>query len=89
MYCCAVDREGLIGVSGDFFEIKEECRDDAPKTRFKPMSRKTLSARRWHSSFSDEGYLNIARVLRRVQRGVRYLYIKFQYPQPFLFGKDS
>ncbi|RWV90110.1 hypothetical protein GW17_00047711 [Ensete ventricosum] len=30
---------------------------------------KTLSARRWHSSFSEEGHLDIARVLRRIQRG--------------------
>ncbi|KAH9613240.1 hypothetical protein KSS87_023929 [Heliosperma pusillum] len=30
---------------------------------------KTLSERRWHASFSKEGYLDIARVLRRIQRG--------------------
>lgn len=31
---------------------------------------KTLSARRWHASFSEEGILDIATVLRRIQRGV-------------------
>ncbi|KAF7804619.1 TBC1 domain family member 15-like isoform X1 [Senna tora] len=30
---------------------------------------KTLSARRWHASFSQDGYLDIAKVLRRIQRG--------------------
>lgn len=31
---------------------------------------KTLSARRWHASFSPDGHLDIAAVLQRIQRGV-------------------
>ncbi|WRX09707.1 Rab-GAP-TBC domain - like 2 [Theobroma cacao] len=30
---------------------------------------KTLSARRWHAAFSEDGHLDIAKVLRRIQRG--------------------
>lgn len=43
---------------------------------------KTLSARRWHASFDDEGRLDIAKVLRRIQRGVTfivYLHIVYHY----------
>ncbi|CAA7388878.1 unnamed protein product [Spirodela intermedia] len=69
MDCCTGDSQGLIGVTGDFFEIRQDCRDDVPKTRFKPKAGKTLSAKRWHSSFTEEGYLDIARVLQRAQRG--------------------
>lgn len=36
MDCCTGDSQGLIGVAGDFFEVKQDCRDDVPKTRFKP-----------------------------------------------------
>lgn len=31
---------------------------------------KTLSARKWHAAFSEDGRLDIAKVLRRIQRGV-------------------
>lgn len=31
---------------------------------------KTLSERRWHAAFSQEGHLDIEKVLRRIQRGV-------------------
>ena len=31
---------------------------------------KTLSARRWHAAFSEDGHLDIEKVLRRIQRGV-------------------
>ncbi|RVX19305.1 hypothetical protein CK203_008760 [Vitis vinifera] len=30
---------------------------------------KTLSARRWHAAFSQDGHLDIEKVLRRIQRG--------------------
>lgn len=53
----------------DFYPIRPECQADVPTTRFKPRSGKTLSARRWHASFSEEGRLDIATVLRRIQRG--------------------
>ncbi|KAI9122017.1 hypothetical protein K1719_006706 [Acacia pycnantha] len=52
-----------------FYPIRPECEADVPTTRFKPRSGKTLSARRWHASFSQEGHLDIAKVLRRIQRG--------------------
>lgn len=38
-----------------------------------PQSGKTLSARRWNSAFNEEGRLDIAKVLRRIQRGVTYI----------------
>ncbi|XP_019433050.1 PREDICTED: TBC1 domain family member 15 [Lupinus angustifolius] len=52
-----------------FYPIRPECQNDVPVTRFKPRAGKTLSARRWHASFSADGRLNIAKVLRRIQRG--------------------
>ncbi|XP_028765498.1 TBC1 domain family member 15 [Neltuma alba] len=52
-----------------FYPIRSECEADVPTTRFKPRSGKTLSARRWHASFSQEGHLDIAKVLRLIQRG--------------------
>ncbi|ERN18812.1 TBC1 domain family member 15 isoform X2 [Amborella trichopoda] len=55
--------------SQSFYAIRPECSDDVPKTRFKPRSGRTLSARRWHASFSQEGHLDIAKVLSRTQRG--------------------
>ncbi|KAL2992209.1 hypothetical protein AAZX31_10G036700 [Glycine max] len=70
--------EGLWGVlmksSGTtelntFYPIKAECQADVPATRFKPRAGKTLSQRRWQASFSQDGHLDIAKVLRRIQRG--------------------
>ncbi|XP_020223201.1 TBC1 domain family member 15 isoform X2 [Cajanus cajan] len=52
-----------------FYPIKPECVADVPATRFKPRAGKTLSQRRWHASFSEDGHLDIAKVLRRIQRG--------------------
>ncbi|OMP11139.1 hypothetical protein COLO4_04013 [Corchorus olitorius] len=52
-----------------FYPIREECKADVPKTRFRPRAGKTLSARRWHAAFSEDGHLDIAKVLRRIQRG--------------------
>ncbi|XP_058094633.1 rab GTPase-activating protein 22-like isoform X1 [Magnolia sinica] len=52
-----------------FYAVRPECQDDVPKTKFKPKPGKTLSARRWHAAFSEEGYLDIAKVLSRIQRG--------------------
>ncbi|CAI0434525.1 unnamed protein product [Linum tenue] len=54
---------------GDFYPIRPECQADVPKTRFRPRAGKTLSARRWHAAFSEDGHLDIAKVLRRIQRG--------------------
>ncbi|XP_024019171.1 TBC1 domain family member 15 [Morus notabilis] len=52
-----------------FYPIRPECQKDVPKTRFKLRAGKTLSARRWKAAFSQDGRLDIASVLRRVQRG--------------------
>lgn len=74
MVCC----EGLTGIlmknsaNGEvdsFYAIRPECQSDVPKIRFKPRAGKTLSARRWHAAFSQDGHLDIEKVLRRIQRG--------------------
>ncbi|CAI9776675.1 unnamed protein product [Fraxinus pennsylvanica] len=52
-----------------YFPIRPECQADVPKTRFKARVGKTLSPRRWHAAFSEDGHLDIAGVLRRIQRG--------------------
>jgi len=31
---------------------------------------KTLSPRKWHDAFTQEGYLDIGKTLRRIYRGV-------------------
>ncbi|CAK7346364.1 unnamed protein product [Dovyalis caffra] len=54
---------------GDFYPIRPECQADTPKPRFKPRAGKTLSERRWNAAFSEDGHLNIEKVLRRIQRG--------------------
>ncbi|OIT08382.1 PREDICTED: GTPase-activating protein GYP7-like isoform X1 [Nicotiana attenuata] len=52
-----------------YYPVRPECIADVPKTRFKARVGKTLSERRWNAAFSKEGYLDIAGVLRRIQRG--------------------
>ncbi|XP_042516224.1 rab GTPase-activating protein 22-like isoform X2 [Macadamia integrifolia] len=54
---------------GDFFAIRPEHRADVPKTQFKSRPGKTLSSRKWESAFSQDGHLDMAKVLRRIQRG--------------------
>lgn len=54
---------------GTFYPVRPECKEDIPKTRFKLRAGKTLSARRWQAAFSEDGHLDIAKVLRRIQRG--------------------
>ncbi|KAF3320839.1 TBC1 domain family member 15 isoform X1 [Carex littledalei] len=57
------------GVPADeFYQVRPEC-TDVPKTKFKIRNGKTLSARRWRAAFSPEGYLEMATVLGRIQRG--------------------
>ncbi|CAH1420074.1 unnamed protein product [Lactuca virosa] len=53
----------------DFFPVRPECQELVPKTRFKPKVGKTLSERRWNAAFDKDGHLDIAGVLRRIQRG--------------------
>lgn len=52
-----------------FYPIRPDCQDSVPKARFKLRAGKTLSARRWHASFDGDGHLDIAKVLKRIQRG--------------------
>ncbi|KAL2323413.1 hypothetical protein Fmac_027792 [Flemingia macrophylla] len=68
-----------------FYPIKPECIADVPPTRFKPRAGKTLSQRRWQASFSEDGHLDIAKVLRRIQRGGVYPSIKGEVWE-FLLG---
>ncbi|KAG9153816.1 hypothetical protein Leryth_005932 [Lithospermum erythrorhizon] len=51
-----------------FYEVRAEC-TDVPKSKFRIKSGKTLSVRKWQAAFSPEGYLNIAKTLRRIHRG--------------------
>ncbi|MCD7449072.1 hypothetical protein HAX54_049185 [Datura stramonium] len=52
-----------------YFPVRPECQADVPNTRFRARAGKTLSERGWKAAFSQEGYLDIAGVLRRIQRG--------------------
>ncbi|OIT22688.1 PREDICTED: TBC1 domain family member 17-like [Nicotiana attenuata] len=52
-----------------FYQVRPECTDDVPETKFRIKVGKTLSARRWHAAFTPEGYLDIGNVLRRICRG--------------------
>lgn len=52
-----------------FYPVRPECSDDSRKTRFKVKPGKTLSARKWHAAFSEDGRLDVAKVLHRIQRG--------------------
>ncbi|KAK1266897.1 hypothetical protein QJS04_geneDACA015268 [Acorus gramineus] len=71
MACCVnpPGSETAADVVDGFYPIRPECRDDVPTTRFKPKAGKTLSARRWHTAFSQDGVLDIAGVLHRIERG--------------------
>uniref|UniRef100_A0A5B6ZZD0 Putative GTPase-activating protein gyp7-like isoform X1 n=1 Tax=Davidia involucrata TaxID=16924 RepID=A0A5B6ZZD0_DAVIN len=62
-------KNSATGESNSYFTVRPECQGDVPKTRFKPRIGRTLSARRWHTAFSQDGHLDIAGVLRRIQRG--------------------
>ncbi|XP_028122274.1 TBC1 domain family member 15-like isoform X3 [Camellia sinensis] len=51
------------------FAVRPEYQGDVPKTHFKPKVRKTLSARRWKVALSQDGHVDIAGVLKRIQKG--------------------
>ncbi|KAL7200915.1 hypothetical protein ACSBR1_032771 [Camellia fascicularis] len=51
------------------FAVRPEYQGDVPKTHFKPRVRKTLSARRWKVALSQDGHVDIAGVLKRIQQG--------------------
>ncbi|GFP82937.1 tbc1 domain family member 15 [Phtheirospermum japonicum] len=52
-----------------YYPVRSECLADVPKTRFKARVGKTLGSRRWNAAFTEDGHLDIAGVLRRIQRG--------------------
>ncbi|XAR56657.1 hypothetical protein NMG60_11037219 [Bertholletia excelsa] len=52
-----------------FYQVRPESAGDVPKTKFRIKGGKTLSVRKWQAAFSPEGYLDIGRILSRVQRG--------------------
>ncbi|XP_009624671.1 rab GTPase-activating protein 22-like [Nicotiana tomentosiformis] len=59
-----------LGASADsFYQVRPECTDDVPETKFRIKVGKTLSARRWHAAFTPEGYLDIGNVLSRICHG--------------------
>ncbi|KAG6529445.1 hypothetical protein ZIOFF_011643 [Zingiber officinale] len=55
------------GEPEEFYPIRPDCRDEVVLLSIQPG--KMLTGRRWRSPFSEEGHLDIARVLRRIQRG--------------------
>ncbi|KAK3127205.1 hypothetical protein QOZ80_7AG0569780 [Eleusine coracana subsp. coracana] len=52
-----------------YYEVRSDCTEDVPKSKFKIKAGKTLSARKWQAAFSPDGCLDIASVLSRIQRG--------------------
>ncbi|XP_060174900.1 rab GTPase-activating protein 22-like isoform X1 [Lycium barbarum] len=66
---CKNARDSSLEELDSFFPVRPECQADVPDTRFRPRAGKTLSERRWIAAFSQEGYLDIAGVLKRIQRG--------------------
>ncbi|XP_044421573.1 TBC1 domain family member 15 isoform X2 [Triticum aestivum] len=65
--CCYNDPDMLIDPE-TIYPTRADC-TDAPKSRFKPMPRRTLSPRRWKLLFNEEGCLDAAGMIMRVQRG--------------------
>ncbi|XP_011095343.1 TBC1 domain family member 15 isoform X1 [Sesamum indicum] len=51
-----------------YYQVRPEC-TDVPESKFRIKAGKTLSSRKWKASFSPEGYLDIGKTLRRIQRG--------------------
>lgn len=84
MNCCGANTE--VGWDPDaFYAVRPECAGDVPKTHFRPRPGKTLSEKRWHSLFSEDGHLDIAKVLSRIQRGGIYPKVK-GFAWEFLLG---
>lgn len=50
-----------------YYQVRPEI-TDAPKTKFRIKAGKTLSARKWQSSFSPDGQLDISKTLGRIHR---------------------
>ncbi|XP_042027510.1 TBC1 domain family member 16-like isoform X1 [Salvia splendens] len=51
-----------------YYQVHPDC-TDVPQSKFRIKAGRTLSARKWHAAFSPEGYLDIEKILSRVQRG--------------------
>ncbi|RLN39407.1 TBC1 domain family member 15-like [Panicum miliaceum] len=63
-------RRGNSGQAADsFYQVRPDCSQNVPSTKFKIKAGKTLSVRKWHAAFTREGCLDIASVLSRIQRG--------------------
>lgn len=63
-------RWGSSGQAADsFYQVRPDCSQNVPGTKFKIKAGKTLSVRKWHAAFTRDGCLDIASVLSRIQRG--------------------
>ncbi|KAF8643989.1 hypothetical protein HU200_066629 [Digitaria exilis] len=63
-------RWGSSGQAADsFYQVRPDCSQNVPSTKYKIKAGKTLSVRKWHAAFSREGFLDIASILSRIQRG--------------------
>ncbi|XP_006663009.1 rab GTPase-activating protein 22-like [Oryza brachyantha] len=62
-------RAGKGEVADGFYQIRSDCTNKVPETKFKIKVGKTLSVRKWHAAFTPEGRLDIASVLNRIQKG--------------------
>ncbi|KAH6767988.1 Ypt/Rab-GAP domain of gyp1p superfamily protein [Perilla frutescens var. hirtella] len=59
-----------VGTPADsYYQVRPDCSTDVPQSKFRIKAGRTLSARKWHAAFSTEGYLDIGKVLSRIQRG--------------------
>ncbi|CAH8340726.1 unnamed protein product [Eruca vesicaria subsp. sativa] len=88
MTCCGcMWKSGGEDLQG-FYPVRSECQADVPRTRFKSRAGKTLSRRRWHAAFTEDGHLDMERVLRRIQRGGIHPSIKGEVWEFLLGGYD-
>ncbi|XP_010438433.1 PREDICTED: TBC1 domain family member 15-like isoform X2 [Camelina sativa] len=88
MICCGyMWKSGGEDLQG-FYPVRSEYVADVPRTRFKSRAGKTLSARRWHAAFTEDGNLDMERVLRRIQRGGIHPSIKGEVWEFLLGGYD-
>lgn len=55
--------------SSSLYQLRPDCANNVPDTKFKIKVGRTLSVRKWHAAFSQQGSLHIASVLSRIQRG--------------------
>ncbi|PIN15129.1 Ypt/Rab-specific GTPase-activating protein GYP7 [Handroanthus impetiginosus] len=50
-----------------YYQVRPEC-TDVPESKFRIKAGKTLSARKWNAAFSPGGYLDLGKILGRIQR---------------------